>query len=78
MVRLGATWGIGEGGAAGPTGNRYGDPAGHAWVAIAGPAEQTRHVLTGSADREENMVAFAIAALDLLAGALDAAPRPGA
>jgi nicotinamide-nucleotide amidase len=77
-VRLGATWGIGEGGAAGPTGNRYGDPAGHAWVAIAGPSEQTRHVLTGSADREGNMVTFAIAALDLLAGALAAAPPPGA
>ncbi len=57
-VRLGATWGIGEAGAAGPP-NRYGDPAGHCWVAIAGAAEVTRHVLTGLDDREENMVAFA-------------------
>jgi PncC family amidohydrolase len=30
--RLGTTWGIGEAGAAGP-GNRYGDSAGHGWVA---------------------------------------------
>src|SRR5215212_8372308 len=27
--RLGADWAIAEAGAAGPTGNRYGDPAGH-------------------------------------------------
>ena len=37
VARLGSTWGIGEGGAAGPSGNRYGDPAGHAWLAVAGP-----------------------------------------
>ena len=49
------TWGIGEGGAAGPP-NRYGDPAGHAWLAVAGPAEATRHVLTGLDDRGANMV----------------------
>jgi len=66
VTKVDATWGIGEGGAAGPTGNRYGDPAGHAWVAVAGPAEATRHVLTGSADRTANMTAFAIAALELL------------
>ena len=28
--RLGATWGLAETGASGPTGNRYGDAAGHA------------------------------------------------
>ena len=33
---LGSTWGLAEAGAAGPP-NRYGDPAGHAWVAVAGP-----------------------------------------
>ena len=70
-TRLDATWGVGEGGAAGPTGNRYGDPAGHAWVAVDGPAELTRHVLTGSADRVGNMTAFAVAALDLLAEAVE-------
>lgn len=36
--RLAATWGIGETGATGPTGNRYGDPPGHSCVAVAGPA----------------------------------------
>ena len=66
VVRLGSTWGIGEGGAAGPSGNPYGDPAGHAWVAVSGPSEATRHVLTGSSDREANMVSFAVAALTLL------------
>jgi len=65
-VKLGTTWGIGEAGAAGPP-NRYGDPAGHCWVAVAGPATvDTRHVLTGLDDREHNMVAFAAAALGLL------------
>jgi nicotinamide-nucleotide amidase len=65
QARLGTTWGIGEGGAAGPA-NRYGDPAGHAWLAIAGPSEATRHILTGNDDRGANMVAFTVAALDLL------------
>ena len=65
-TKLGTTWGIGEGGATGPSGNPYGDPPGHAWVAVSGPSEATRHVLTGSADRRENMVAFAVTALGLL------------
>jgi nicotinamide-nucleotide amidase len=65
-VKLDATWGIGEGGAAGPAGNRYGDPPGHAWVAVAGAAEATRHLLTGDDDRIANMAAFAHAALELL------------
>jgi nicotinamide-nucleotide amidase len=71
VARLGSTWGIGEGGAAGPTGNRYGDPAGHAWLAVAGPADATRHVLTGADDRLGNMTAFAAAALGLLAAQFD-------
>lgn len=65
-VHMGATWGIGEGGAAGPSGNRYGNPAGHAWVAVSGPGDAARNVLTGNDDREANMVAFAVAALELL------------
>jgi PncC family amidohydrolase len=72
VVKLGSTWGIGEGGAAGPTGNRYGDPAGHAWLAVAGPVDATQHLLTGSDDRLANMTAFATAALDLLARQLGA------
>jgi len=77
-VRLDSTWAIGEGGAAGPTGNRYGDPAGHAWVAVAGLAEATRHVLTGSGDRAANMAAFATAALELLVASLGSAPPQAA
>src|SRR5439155_18778131 len=38
--RLGATWGIGETGAAGPTGNHYGDPAGHVALAVSGPVDR--------------------------------------
>lgn len=64
--RFGATWGLGETGAAGPTGNRYGDPAGHAWVAIAGPSEEAIRLATGSDERLANMQAFAAAALRLL------------
>ncbi|HEX9260754.1 MAG TPA: CinA family protein, partial [Acidimicrobiales bacterium] len=68
-ARLGTTWGVGEGGAAGPP-NRYGDPAGHAWLAVDGPVSATRHVLTGSDDRAGNMERFAVAALELLGEAL--------
>jgi PncC family amidohydrolase len=64
-LRLSTTWGIGEGGAAGPA-NPYGDPAGHAWLAVSGPSAATLHLLTGDGDRAANMQAFAIAALDLL------------
>jgi nicotinamide-nucleotide amidase len=71
-VRLGATWGVGEAGAAGPP-NPYGDPAGHCWVAVAGPASSTRHLLTGVEGRDENMVLFAAAALELLAETVAAA-----
>lgn len=66
QVHLDATWGIGEGGAAGPSGNAYGNPAGHAWVAVTGPAEEAVNVLTGQDDRQANMIAFAVAALELL------------
>src|SRR5215475_6762527 len=61
--RLGATWGLGETGAAGPTGNRYGDPAGHACIAVAGPAERAVTLQTGSGNRQANMRAFAARAL---------------
>ena len=64
--RLGADWGIGESGAAGPTGNRYGDAAGHSCVAVAGPVEKATTIETGSDRREANMWAFAEAAFDLL------------
>lgn len=75
--KVGTDWGVGEGGAAGPSGNPYGDPPGHAWVAVAGPdgTIATRHVLTGLDDRAANMRAFADAALELLAERLEAVPR---
>ena len=68
--RLGATWGLAETGASGPTGNRYGDAAGHACFAIAGPVERAVTLETGHRDREANMRVFAKAALELLAAAL--------
>jgi PncC family amidohydrolase len=68
--RLGSVWGLCETGASGPSGNRYGDAAGHVCVAVAGPLERALTIETGSADREENMWRFAAAALDLLEAAL--------
>jgi PncC family amidohydrolase len=64
--RLGATWGLGESGAAGPSGNRYGDPPGHSCIAVAGPQTRVITLETGQADREANMWRFARAALALL------------
>ena len=64
--RHGAVWGLGETGATGPTGNRYGDPAGHTCIAVAGPAERAITLRTGSAERMANMEAFAKRALELL------------
>ena len=64
--RLGADWGLAETGATGPTGNRYGDAAGHACLAVAGKKSASRTLETGSSDRLANMVAFANAALELL------------
>ena len=67
---LGATWGLSETGAAGPTGNPYGDAAGHSCLAISGPIEMAITLETGVADRATNMDAFARAGLNLLARAL--------
>ena len=64
--RFGATWGVSETGAAGPTGNGYGDAAGHSCIAISGPLETTITLETGESDRAANMAAFAAAALELL------------
>lgn len=70
-VRLGASWGLGETGATGPTGNRYGDAAGHTCIAVTGPNFSKAVTLeTGSADRVANMRAFGLRALELLAEAL--------
>jgi nicotinamide-nucleotide amidase len=69
--RFAASWGLGETGAAGPTGNRYGDPAGHACFAVSGRTERTKTLRTGSHDRVENMYAFTAAALRLFQEVLD-------
>ena len=71
--RFGAVWALAETGAAGPAGNRYGDPAGHACLAVAGPVVRARTLATGSADRSANMTAFTDAALTLLDDAISAA-----
>ena len=68
--RCGTTWGLAESGAAGPSGNRYGDRAGHACIAIAGPVEKSITIDTLDGDRLSNMRGFADAALDLLEQAL--------
>jgi PncC family amidohydrolase len=67
---LGTTWGLSETGASGPTGNRYGDAAGHACIAVSGPLERSITIETGDSDREANMWRFAQAAMDLLEQAI--------
>lgn len=76
-TRFRASWGLAETGAAGPTGNTYGDPAGHTCLAVDGPVLRDRLLRTGVDDRAGNMIAFAIAALELLEAAIDAAPAAG-
>lgn len=64
--KMQTTWGLAETGAAGPSGNRYGDAAGHACIAISGPVDAVLTVETRSSDREANMWMFARAAIELL------------
>ena len=61
-----ATWGLGETGATGPSGNGYGDAAGHSCMAFAGPIERAETLETGSGVRRANMDAFGKRALELL------------
>lgn len=65
-TKLRATWGLCETGASGPSGNGYGDAAGHTCVALVGETETSRTLETGLNDREENMRLFAKEALELL------------
>ena len=65
-AKLGATWALAETGATGPTGNRYGDAAGHACIAVSGPVETVITLETGSAEREANMWTFARTAIEQL------------
>jgi nicotinamide-nucleotide amidase len=64
--RFSTSWGLSETGATGPTGNRYGDAAGHSCMAIAGPVSRVITLETGSTERQANMQAFATRALNLL------------
>jgi nicotinamide-nucleotide amidase len=64
--RLGTIWGVGETGATGPRGNRYGDAPGHCCIAVSGPRSRAITLETRQTDREANMWRFARAALDLL------------
>jgi PncC family amidohydrolase len=65
------TWALGESGAAGPAGNRYGDPPGVTCIAVIGPVDRSMRLQTGSADRVANMRAFSAAALELFLQVLE-------
>jgi PncC family amidohydrolase len=65
-ARFSSHWGLSETGATGPTGNRYGDAAGHSCMAVAGPQASVITLETGSNDRQGNMQVFAATALKLL------------
>lgn len=73
--RLGTHWGIAETGATGPTGNPYGDAAGHSCIAVSGAIERSITLETGSADRVDNMWTFAEAALRLFVDCLRESQR---
>ena len=65
-TRFATDWGLSETGATGPTGNRYGDAAGHSCIGIAGVEASAMTLETGSTDRLANMQVFASTALNLL------------
>jgi nicotinamide-nucleotide amidase len=64
--RFSTDWGLSETGATGPTGNRYGDAAGHSCMAVAGAETAVITLETGRNDRQANMHEFARTALSLL------------
>jgi nicotinamide-nucleotide amidase len=66
-----ATWGLAETGAAGPSGNRYGDAAGHTCIAVSGPGRRVLTLETASTDRLGNMRVFARTSLETLLQTLD-------
>jgi nicotinamide-nucleotide amidase len=72
--RHAASWALGETGASGPTGNRYGDAPGHTCFGVAGPIERAVTLETGSADRRANMDVFAQRALELVFEVISAKP----
>jgi PncC family amidohydrolase len=64
--RFATDWGLSETGATGPTGNRYGDSAGHSCMGVAGADTVAMTLETGKSDRFENMHVFAATALGFL------------
>lgn len=72
-MKLGATWAVAEIGTTGPTGSRYGHPAGMCALAVDGPITRTRLIENAGNEREKNMWDFAAAALALLEEAIRAA-----
>lgn len=76
-ARFRSDWGVAETGAAGPTGNTYGDRAGHTCLAVDGPLVREVTLHTGLDARASNMIAFATAALQLLQDAIDAVQGSG-
>jgi PncC family amidohydrolase len=64
--RFATNWGLSETGATGPTGNRYGDAAGHSCMGVAGADAVAMTLETGKSNRFENMHVFAAAALSFL------------
>ena len=65
-TRFATDWGLSETGATGPSGNRYGDAAGHSCMGVAGQGPSAMTLETGSTDRLANMHTFAATALEFL------------
>jgi PncC family amidohydrolase len=64
--RFATDWGLSETGATGPTGNRYGDAAGHSCMGVAGADAVAMTLETGKSERFDNMHVFAATALGFL------------
>jgi nicotinamide-nucleotide amidase len=65
-TRFATDWGLSETGATGPSGNRYGDAAGHSCMGVTGQGPSAMTLETGSTDRLANMHTFAATALNFL------------
>ena len=50
--RMESDWGVGETGAAGPKGNRYGDAVGHTCIGVSGPVEMAITIDTKQPGRD--------------------------
>lgn len=69
--KIGTTWVIGEGGAAGPAKSPYGHDAGYTSLAIVGPIARTKEILTGKDNRALNMSLFTDSLLELFLQVLE-------